>query len=39
MISGHFVKKKMVLKSPFLEKNDLKGRGRTGQRKEEKDEL
>jgi len=37
MISCHFVKKKMVLKSPFLEKNDLKGR--TGQRKEEKDEL
>jgi len=28
MISGHFVKKKMVLKSPFLEKNDLKGRKR-----------
>ena len=24
MISCHFVKKKMVLKSPFLEKNDLK---------------
>jgi len=39
MISCHFVKKKMVLKSLFLEKNDLKGRGRTGQRKEEKDEL
>ena len=39
MISGHFVKKKMVLKSPFLEKNDLKGRGKTGQRKGEKDEL
>jgi hypothetical protein len=29
----------MVLKSPFLEKNDLKGRGKTGQRKGEKDEL
>ena len=39
MISCHFVKKKMVLKSPFLEKNDLKGRGKTGQRKGEKDEL
>lgn len=39
MISCHFVKKKIVLKSPFPEKNDLKGRGRTGQRKGEKDEL